>query len=386
MNFNPNTKIGILGGGQLGRMIIQSGIDLNLHISILDSDKNAPCKSLVSDFTLGKLTDFEAVYNFGKDCDLLTIEIENVNTDALKKLQSEGVEVFPQPEIIELIKDKGIQKKFYLKHNIPTADFILVENQASLNEHIDFLPAVQKLRTEGYDGKGVQVLRDKSAIAKGFDVPCVLEKLIDFKQEIAVIVARNKSGEVKSYPAVELEFHPEQNLVEYLFSPANISSELAARAEQLAIDVIEKLDMVGLLAVEMFVTKNDEILVNEIAPRPHNSGHHSIEGSITSQFEQHLRSILNLPLGDTSNTRCAVMLNLLGEEGHTGEAVYQGITDCLNMKDVHIHLYGKKITKAFRKMGHVTVLGDNLAAAKKKAKVVKETLKILTGEGLKIKN
>lgn len=378
MSFNPNTKIGILGGGQLGRMILQSAIDFNLNISILDPDENAPCKSLVANFEVGKLTDFDTVYNFGKQCDLITIEIENVNTDALKKLQSEGKKVFPQPEIIELIKDKGLQKQFYKENNIPTSPFILIENLEDLMANKDALPAVQKLRTEGYDGRGVQVIKSEDDFEKGFDVPCVLEDLIDFKQEIAVIVARNETGDVKSYPAVEMEFHPTQNLVEFLFSPANISQEVEEAAQKLASDLINKLGMVGLLAVEMFVTKDDQLLVNEIAPRPHNSGHQSIEGSTTSQFEQHLRAILNLPLGDTSNVKKAVMLNLLGEENHTGSAVYLGLEACLDLEDVHIHLYGKKLTKPFRKMGHVTVLDENMENAKNKAKFVKSTLKILT--------
>jgi 5-(carboxyamino)imidazole ribonucleotide synthase len=378
MSFNPNTKIGILGGGQLGRMILQSAIDFNLNISILDPDENAPCKSLVDNFEVGKLTDFDTVYIFGKQCDLITIEIENVNTDALKKLQSEGKKVFPQPEIIELIKDKGLQKQFYKENNIPTSPFILIENLEDLMANKDALPAVQKLRTEGYDGRGVQVIKSEDDFEKGFDVPCVLEDLIDFKQEIAVIVARNETGDVKSYPAVEMEFHPTQNLVEFLFSPANISQEVEEAAQKLASDLINKLGMVGLLAVEMFVTKDDQLLVNEIAPRPHNSGHQSIEGSTTSQFEQHLRAILNLPLGDTSNVKKAVMLNLLGEENHTGSAVYLGLEACLDLEDVHIHLYGKKLTKPFRKMGHVTVLDENMENAKNKAKFVKSTLKILT--------
>jgi 5-(carboxyamino)imidazole ribonucleotide synthase len=378
MSFNPNTKIGILGGGQLGRMILQSAIDINLTISILDPDENAPCKSLVDNFEVGKLTDFDTVYNFGKQCDLITIEIENVNTDALKKLQSEGKKVFPQPEIIELIKDKGLQKQFYKENSIPTSPFILIENLEALKANKNTLPAVQKLRTEGYDGRGVQVIKSENDFEKGFDVPCVLEDLIDFKQEISVIVARNEQGDVKSYPAVEMEFHPTQNLVEFLFSPANISNAVEEAAQKLASDLINKLGMVGLLAVEMFVTKDDQLLVNEIAPRPHNSGHQSIEGSTTSQFEQHLRAILNLPLGDTSNVKKAVMLNLLGEENHTGSAVYLGLEACLDLEDVHIHLYGKKLTRPFRKMGHVTVLDENMENAKNKAKFVKSTLKILT--------
>lgn len=374
MDFDPNLKIGVLGGGQLGRMMIQSGIDFNLDISVLDPDPDAPCKNLVRNFQVGSLTDYETVYQFGKQFDLITIEIENVNTEALKKLQQEGKKVYPQPEVIEIIKDKGIQKDFYKKNNIPTSEYYLLENKEELRQYIDFLPAVHKLRTEGYDGRGVNVVKSADAFESSFDAPAVLEKFVDYEKEISVLVARNPNGETRTFPVVELEFHPEANLVEFLFSPATIEDAIEDKAKKIAIDVIEKLNMVGLLAVEMFVTKTGDVLVNESAPRTHNSGHHTIEGNVTSQFEQHIRAIMNLPLGDTSIKNNAVMINLLGAEGHTGDAVYEGAEMIMALDNVHIHLYGKKTTKPFRKMGHATILGDDMEMVKNKAKLVKSTL------------
>lgn len=374
MGFDPNIKIGVLGGGQLGRMMIQSAVDFNLNIRVLDPDPDAPCSKLTTQFECGSIKDFDTVYEFGKNCDLITIEIENVNSDALKKLQSEGKLVYPQPEVIEIIKDKGIQKQFYQEHNIPTSDFILTPDKESLQEHTSMLPAVHKLRTEGYDGRGVQVLKTEADIIKGFDAPGMLEKFVDYDREIAVVVARNPQGNIKVFPPVELEYHPEQNLVEYLFSPATISSEIEEKANEVAIKVIESLDMVGLLAVEMFVTKDGEILVNECAPRAHNSGHHTIEANVTSQFEQHIRAILDLPLGNTSTHTNAVMINLLGAEGYKGIAKYEGLESVMKMDQVHVHLYGKKMTKPFRKMGHVTIVGDQMDNVKEKAKQVKSTL------------
>ncbi|MFY0651163.1 MAG: 5-(carboxyamino)imidazole ribonucleotide synthase [Cyclobacteriaceae bacterium] len=376
MDFDPGIKIGVLGGGQLGRMMIQSGIDFNLDISVLDPDPNASCKNLVENFQVGSLTDFDTVYKFGQSFDLITIEIENVNTEALKKLQEEGKRVFPQPEVIEIIKDKGTQKDFYRKNDIPTSEYFLLENKEQLNDHLDFLPAVHKLRTEGYDGRGVQVLKTADSLVNGFDAPGVLEKFVDYEKEISVVVARNLNGETKAFPVVELEYHPEANLVEFLFSPSEVGEVIENKAQEVAIDVIEKLGMVGLLAVEMFVTKSGNILVNESAPRTHNSGHHSIEANVTSQFEQHIRAIMNLPLGDTHTKDCAVMINLLGAEGFTGDAVYEGAEIVMAMDNVHLHLYGKKITKPFRKMGHATILGSDMEQVKRKAKLVKETLVI----------
>lgn len=369
-------KLGILGGGQLGRMLVQSALDFNIDIKILDPDENAPCKDVVREFQVGKLTDFDTVYSFGKSCDLISIEIENVNTDALKKLIKEGIKVYPQPEIIELIKDKRSQKQFYKENNIPTAEFVLVENKADSLNFKSFLPAVNKLGKEGYDGRGVQIIKSESDLEKAFDAPGLLEKLIDFETEIAIIVARNESGEITSFPAVELVFHPEANLVEYLFSPASISSTIANDAQQIARTIIEKLEMVGILAVEMFVTKDGNVLVNEVAPRPHNSGHQTIEANYTSQYEQHLRSIFNLPLGNTDNILPSAMVNLLGEEGYEGIAIYEGLEEVMSKKGVHVHLYGKKITKPFRKMGHVTLRGHDIEELRKSVDFVKKTLKV----------
>lgn len=369
-------KIGVLGGGQLGRMMIQSAIDYNLDISILDPDEKAPCAHLVKNFSVGKLTDEELVYQWGQQFDLITIEIENVSVAALKRLQDEGKKVYPQPEIIELIQDKRKQKTFYKANRIPTSDFVLTENALDVAQHKEMLPGVNKLGTEGYDGRGVQMIRTEADLKKAFDKPGLLEKLVDFEKELSVVVARNEKGEMSCFPVVELSYHPEQNLVEFLFAPAQITEHTEQKAYALARDVIEKLDMVGLLAVEMFLTSGGEILVNEVAPRTHNSGHHTIEANLTSQFEQHLRAILNLPLGSTEQVTPAAMVNLLGEDGFTGNARYEGLETCMAMKGVYVHLYGKKLTKPFRKMGHLTISDDSIESLKTKARKVKETLKV----------
>jgi len=373
--FNPHFTIGVLGGGQLGRMLIQAGINLDLNFHVLDPDPQAPCAGMAK-FTNGKLTDYETVMAFGKTCDIITIEIENVNTKALADLEKAGIKVFPQPAVIELIQDKRVQKQFFADNQIPTAPFILVNNKAEVIRHEDFLPAVNKLGKEGYDGRGVQVIKTKSDLDKAFDAPGLLEKWIPFEKEIAVIVSRNVAGEVAAYPAVEMVFHPEANLVEYLFSPAQIETQIAMQAEDIARNVITRLNMVGLLAVEMFVTKDGTVLVNEVAPRPHNSGHQTIEGNITSQYEQHLRAILNLPAGSTALISASAMVNLLGEEGFTGSACYEGLEEVLKTEGIHVHLYGKKITKPFRKMGHVTIVDADRNGLKKKANFVKQTLKV----------
>jgi 5-(carboxyamino)imidazole ribonucleotide synthase len=376
-SFHQNFKLGVLGGGQLGRMLIQSGIDFNIPFAILDPDAHAPCASL-AEFHVGKLTDFDTVMQFGSACDIITIEIENVNTAALKELARQGKKVYPQPEVIELIQDKRTQKRFYQAHNIPTAEFILTENAEDVKANRNFIPAVNKLGKEGYDGRGVQIIRTEKDLDKAFNAPGLLEKLVDFEKEIAVIVARNENGEVKSFPAVEMVFHPEANLVEYLFAPAKLSRPIQSKAEEIASRLIVELNMVGLLAVEMFVTRNGTVLVNEIAPRPHNSGHQTIEGNITSQYEQHLRAILNLPLGETSLVAPSAMVNLLGEEGHHGRAAYAGFEEITSMPGVHVHLYGKKLTKPFRKMGHVTILDNDVESLKKKVNFVKSTLKVIS--------
>jgi len=378
--YSNNFKIGILGGGQLGRMFIQEAINFDLSISILDPDPNAPSSKIAHQFTKGDIQDFETVYSFGKDKDVVTIEIEHVNVDALEKLQHEGVKIYPQPQLIRMVQDKGLQKEFYQKHKIPTADFRLISSMQELNSHTAYLPFVQKLRRGGYDGKGVQAMRDVNDFNSGFDAPSVLEKFVDFEKELSVIVARNPSGEVESFPVVELEFNAEANLVEYLFAPANVSKEVEEAAQKIAREVINKMELVGILAVELFLTKNGEVLVNEIAPRPHNSGHQTIEANFTSQYEQHLRAILDLPLGSTESILPSVMVNLLGEKNYSGEVEYAGLESILSMQGVYPHIYGKTHTKPFRKMGHVTVLNASLEEAKKIAKKVKDTLKVISSK------
>jgi len=374
--FNQNFTIGILGGGQLGRMLIQSGIDYNLTFSVLDPDADAPCKNL-SDFHVGKLTDYETVMKFGSACDIVTIEIENVNTQALGDLAKAGKRVYPQPDVIELIQDKRKQKTFYHDSGIPTAEFVLTETKADVHRHPQFLPAAHKLGKEGYDGRGVQLIRTASDLDKAFDAPGVLERLIDFEKEISVIVARSELGEVKTYPPVEMVFHPAHNLVEYLFSPAQINHGVQAQADSIARKIADELKIVGILAVEMFVTREGNVLVNEIAPRPHNSGHQTIEANVTSQYEQHLRAILGLPLGETEIVMPSAMVNLLGEPGFSGTARYQGFEEVVKVSGVHVHLYGKRNTKPFRKMGHVTIVDSDIKALKEKADFVKRTLKVI---------
>jgi len=370
--------LGILGGGQLGRMLIQSAIDFNIDVHVLDPSDHAPCKAIAHKFVCGSLTDYDTVVNFGQACDVITIEIENVNTQALKTLRDQGKEVWPQPEVIELVQDKVVQKKWYRDHNIPTSPFYEVNDREDVINYMHFVPMVNKLAREGYDGRGVQLIRKPEEISRAFNKPGLVEKLIDFEKEISVIVARNTEGETSSFPPVELSFHPEANLVEFLFSPAAIDGAIEQEARKVAMEVVNKLEMVGLLAVEMFVTKNNEVLVNEIAPRPHNSGHQTIESNITSQYEQHLRAILGMPLGNTGINIPSAMVNLLGEEGHSGEVFIEGMEETLAVEGTHIHLYGKKETKPFRKMGHVTITDKDMVSLRKKAKFVKDTLKIKT--------
>ncbi len=374
-SFN-HKKIGILGGGQLGKMLLQKAIDFSLDVSVLDPDKNAPCKNITSNFVNGDFKNYEDVYHFGKKLDLITIEIENVNIEALKKLQQEGKEIYPQPEIIEMIQDKGLQKIFYQTHNIPTADFFLIENKQQIEKYLDYLPFFQKTRKGGYDGKGVKKISNKQHLSIAFDEPSVLERMADIDKEISVIVARNKSGELQTFPAVESVFNPQAHLVDYLICPAGVSITIQEQAEKIAGKIAEQLQLVGLLAVEYFVTKDGKLLVNEMAPRVHNSGHHTMEACVTSQFEQHWRAILNFPLGDTSLLRPAVMINLLGSEGFDGEAQYVGIEQILKYSGVYPHLYGKKKVKAYRKMGHITITDKTLSAALQKAKKTKELIKV----------
>ncbi len=371
-----NVTLGILGGGQLGRMLLQASLDFNLTVLVLDPDENAPCRNLCADFVCGDFNDFDTVYAFGKRCTHVTIEIEHVNVDALFALEKEGVLVYPKPASLRTIQDKGLQKEFFRANSIPTADFRLLPDAAALQENLDFLPAFQKLRRGGYDGNGVVRLNTAQDFAKAFEGPTVLEKLIPFETEISVICARNPQGEVKAFPVVEQVMHAEHNLVDYLLAPAQISYKLQRMAIEIATHVTTSLEIVGLLAVEMFVTPDRQILVNEVAPRPHNSGHHTMKANATSQFEQHLRAILGLPLGDTEPHCPAVLVNLLGEPGFSGEAVYEGLADVLQEPGVYLHLYGKKFTRPHRKMGHLTVLAPTLEEVITKADHLKNRLKI----------
>lgn len=376
--YSDSFKLGILGGGQLGRMFIQDAINFHVNVYILEQGINSPASASAYHFTDGDIKDYETVYNFGKDKDVITIEIENVNIEALKQLEKEGVKVFPQPHIVEMIQDKGAQKEFYTKHNIPTAPYYLINNRNEISSYITELPFAQKLRKGGYDGKGVTILKNENDIENGFDAPSVLEKFVDFEKELSVIVARNEKGEVRSFPIAEQEFNPEANLVEFLFTPADVSSEVEQKAQTIAEDLVKNLDFIGLLAVELFLTKDGELLVNEIAPRPHNSGHHTIEGNMTSQFEQHMRAILNLPLGSTEVIIPAVMINVLGEKGYTGKVKYEGMEEILAMPGVTPHIYGKSDTKPFRKMGHITVINKDIDKAKRMAKEIKNIFKVIS--------
>lgn len=372
--YSKNFRLGILGGGQLGRMLIQVATNYDVRISVLDPSPEAPCSKLAHDFTVGDFADYDTVYRFGQTVDVLTIEIEHVNVEALEALEREGKKVYPSPRILRIVKDKGLQKQFYKDNDIATAPFKLIENKSEISA--SQLPIVQKMRTGGYDGKGVTVLKSEADLDNAFDVPSVLEEMIDFEKELSVIIARNESGQIKSFPLVEMEFNPEANLVEFLFSPAAVDYDTEHRAYALAHRLVESMDFVGLLAVEMFLDKEGNLLVNEIAPRPHNSGHHTIEACVTSQYEQMMRAILNLPLGDTKLVRPAVMINLLGEKGFSGPVHYRGLEEVMKWPGVYVHLYGKADTKPFRKMGHVTVCCNNLEEAKTTARKVMETVKV----------
>ena len=376
--FYGDLKLGILGGGQLGRMLIQQAVNYNVTVKVLDPDREAPCKKLCDEFVVGSLGDYETVYNFGKKVDLLTIEIEKVNVDALEQLEKEGVLVYPQSRVIRLIQDKGLQKQFFKENDIPTAEFQVISSPQQLREsHIPF-PYMQKLRRDGYDGRGVYKVVDESYLPNAFTEPSLIERLIDFEKEVSVIVARSESGEVKAFPMVEMEFNPQANLVEFLIAPSTLPFSIHQDAELIAIKIAETLKIVGILAVEMFLDKHGKILVNELAPRPHNSGHQTIEGNVVSQFEQHLRAIFNQPLGDTACLNNAIMVNILGEPGHEGPAVYQGIEKILKCAGVYVHLYGKALTKPFRKMGHVTIVDADREKAIEKARYVQETLKVVS--------
>ena len=375
---SSSIRLGILGGGQLGRMLIQKAVDFNISTFVMDPDANAPCRDICTGFVHGNFKSFDDVIRFGRDMDVITVEIEHVNVDALEELERMGKKVYPQPSVLRVVQDKGLQKEFYRLNTIPTAEFRLIERREDLENYTDFLPVMQKMRKSGYDGKGVTPLKTKADFANAFDEPSVLERFIDFDKELSVIVSRNADGVVSHFPVVELEFNREANLVEFLFSPASVTKEQSDAAVAIAIHVIESLKMVGLLAVEMFLTKQGTILVNEIAPRPHNSGHQTIEGNVTSQYEQHLRAILGLPPGATAITQPSVMVNVLGAKGFTGDAHYKGFHEVMAIPGAHVHLYGKQQTKPFRKMGHVTVTAPTLEEAKINALKVQQTLQVVS--------
>jgi len=369
-------KLGLIKGGQLGRMLLQAAPSFDVQSFVMDDDIACPCRHLCHEFTQGDAMNFDDVYAFGKKVDVLTFEYEHINVEALKKLKSEGLSIFPDPDIIELVQDKGRQKEFYRRHGIPTADFQIVPNRLALKACTEFFPAVQKTCKAGYDGKGVFKLKDEGDIPDAFNEPSVLEKYVDFDKEISIVVARNADGEVAVYRAVEMVFHPLKNLVEFLRCPADISADVEKKAVTIALRILHQLNLVGVLAVEMFVTRDAQVLVNEIAPRVHNSGHHTIEGALTSQFEQHLRAVMGLPLGLTDMTLPSVMVNLLGDEKAQGKPVYQGIAQALQLGGVYIHLYGKTKTKPFRKMGHATIVDADINKALERALRVKELIKI----------
>jgi 5-(carboxyamino)imidazole ribonucleotide synthase len=354
--FGPSLRIGVLGGGQLGRMMIQSAIDFDARVEVMDPSADAPCRHFTHRFVQGDLQDAAAVVEFGRDLDCITIEIEHVSVDGLRELEQRGVRVIPKPDHLAIIQDKGLQKQFFADHGIPTSPFQLIDDVTEVGA-MGF-PVVQKMRKGGYDGKGVVVLRDEASVANAFTVPSVLEAAVDIDKELSVIVARNSAGETRCFPVVEAVFDPVANLVDYLIAPAAISAAQAAEAERVARQVTECMEFEGLLAVELFLSQSGEILVNEVAPRTHNSGHHTIEANVTSQFEQHLRTVLNLPLGSTAPVHpVGAMVNIVGSADAQGTPDYQGIDIALATAGVHPHLYGKSQVKPFRKMGHVTITG-----------------------------
>ena len=374
--FKRNLKLGLIKGGQLGKMLLQAAPSFDVQSFVMDNDTDCPCRHLCHDFTQGDAMNFDDVYAFGKKLDVLTFEYEHIHVEALQRLKNEGLSIYPDPDIIELVQDKGRQKEFYRSHGIPTADFQIVPNRLALKACSEFFPAVQKTCKAGYDGKGIFKLQDEGDIPNAFNEPSVLEKHINFDKEISIVIARNIEGVVAVYRPVEMVFHPEKNLVEFLRCPADISADIEKKATAIALRVLHQLNLVGVLAVEMFVTKESEVLVNEIAPRVHNSGHHTIEGSLTSQFEQHIRAVLGLQLGPTEMTLPSVMVNLLGDENYEGDAVYQGIEQALSLGGVYIHLYGKARTKPFRKMGHATIIDKDINKALDRAHRVKKLIKI----------
>jgi 5-(carboxyamino)imidazole ribonucleotide synthase len=382
--FSTNFKLGILGGGQLGKMLLTETRKYDIYTKVLDPSPHAPGRLGSNEFFVGDLAGFETVYQFGKDVDVLTIEIEHVNIEALEKLEAEGVNVYPKPGMLHIIQNKLRQKRFYKGQNIPTSKFEVFPHREEVLHAVETgrwkMPFVWKSARGGYDGFGVVIVHTEADLEKIEDDFCVVEEYVPFEKELSVIVARNESGEMATYPVVEMEFHPTANQVEYVLSPGMISDDLAEKARNIALQTAEAYQLIGLLAVEMFLTKEGEILVNEVAPRTHNSGHVTIENNYTSQFEQHLRAILNLPLGDTRSKTPAVMANLVGAEGYSGEVVYKGYEDLMHMPGVNIHIYGKRVTRPFRKMGHVTVIAPTLKEARLMAEKAKQGIQVISAQ------
>lgn len=380
--FSSDFKLGILGGGQLGKMLLTETRKFDIQTLVLEPSEEAPARYSCNGFYKGSLMDFDTVYQFGQMVDLLTIEIENVNLDALDKLEEEGLPIYPSPKTLRLIQNKGKQKDYYVSNDIPTSPhqrFVDLNDlrNALAKDELEF-PFVWKCAQFGYDGNGVKICRSALDLVKLPDVECIAEEMVPFQNELAVIVARSVSGEVKTYPVVEMEFHPEANQVEYVICPARIDEKVTQKATEVALKVSEAFNHVGLLAVEMFQTADDEILVNEVAPRPHNSGHYSIEASYTSQFENHLRAILNLPLGNTDSKVAGIMVNLVGEEGFSGQVVYENIEKIMAIDGVTPHIYGKRETRPFRKMGHVTIVNEDMTEARKIAEEVKNSIRVIS--------
>lgn len=374
-------KLGILGGGQLGKMLALAAHNWETPIYMLDRASDFPAGKVATQFVEGNFKDYDDVYQFGQLVDVLTVEIEHVNTDALIQLQKEGKIVHPDPNMLNIIKDKGLQKQFYEEHGLPSSPFQLFENKAAITSSIENgalqYPFVQKARTAGYDGQGVAIIRTAEDQHKLLDTASIVEPLVDIQKEIAVVVAQNEAGEIKAFTPVEMEFHPTANLVEFLSCPAELTPEQTETAQNLAQKIIKTFGICGLLAVELFLTNDGAIIINEVAPRPHNSGHHTIDSCATSQFQQHLRGVLNLPLGSTEMHTPSVMINLLGAEGHTGPTRYEGMHTCMGVEGAKFHLYGKTITKPFRKMGHATILDSDLQQAREKATFIQNNLKII---------
>ena len=380
--FSTDFTLGILGGGQLGKMLLSETLKYDIRTIVLDPSAEAPARFGCHAFFQGDLMDYDTVYQFGKQADLLTFEIENINVDALERLEQEGVKVYPTPASLRIIQDKGAQKAFYKAHKIPTAPFEAFDSPtlfaAAVAEGRWTYPFVWKSTRFGYDGNGVKIVRSSQDLHSLPQGPCIAELCANIDKELAVIVARSPKGEVATYPVVEMEFHPEANQVEYVLCPARIAETISSQARKIALQVAEAFGSIGLLAVELFLTKGGEIWVNEVAPRPHNSGHYSIEASYTSQFEQHLRAILDLPLGSTESKVAGVMVNLVGAEGYAGDVIYEHIEDVLSLPGVTPHIYGKRQTRPFRKMGHITITHPDIEQARSLAQTVKKTIKVIS--------